>query len=182
MTIQDINIHRHILHHSYTPMYVHIICTFIFCNVKTKECVLYLGVCMHQLKMGEQWVVMACHCHPSCSTSLSSVQGRQHNLQNVISIYNKQVISYELTVGLGNWNWLRGEFSLFGFWETNSEFFCSSSSFGLFPTKVVIKMQCGNQQPNNDMSIAYTNDTIIALDTLHICHSMRMPIAQGQSD
>ena len=51
-----------------------IICSYInannniiFCNVKTVVCGPYLGVCMHLLREGELWVVLACH-HHLCST------------------------------------------------------------------------------------------------------------------
>ena len=53
----------------------------IFCNMKTRVYGLYLGVCMHLLKEGEQLVVMVCHCH-CYSTPGSVVKDHQYNLQD----------------------------------------------------------------------------------------------------
>ena len=50
--------------------------------MKTVVCGPYLGVCMHLLREGELWVVLACHFHLD-NTRGSSVEGHQHNLQNM---------------------------------------------------------------------------------------------------
>ena len=52
-----------------------------FCNVKTRVYGLYLGVCMHLLKDGEQLVVMVYqwHCY---SNPGSDVKDHQYDLQD----------------------------------------------------------------------------------------------------
>ena len=49
--------------------------------MKTVVCDPYLGVCMHLLREGELWVVVACR-HRLGSTGGSSLIGHQHNLQD----------------------------------------------------------------------------------------------------
>ena len=49
-----------------------LIINITFCNVKTVVCGPYLGVCMHLLREGELWVVLACR-HHLCSNQGSFV-------------------------------------------------------------------------------------------------------------